>query len=104
MAELQWSDDRVRVGDTHLAVQKAGSGPPLVIFHEELGCPGTVSWQETMAQRHTLLVPQHPGFGRTDRAEWLTGVRDLACFYGMYLREQNLAPAAAIGFSFGGKN
>lgn len=102
MAGLQWSDERVRVGDTHLVVQKAGSGPPLVIFHEELGCPGTVSWQETMAESRTLLVPQHPGFGRTDRAEWLTGVRDLACLYGMYFREQKLAPAAVVGFSFGG--
>ena len=78
MAELQWSDERVRVGDSHLVVLKAGSGPPLVVFHEELGCPGTVSWQETLAESHTLLIPQHPGFGRTDRAEWLTGVRDLA--------------------------
>ncbi len=102
MADLQWSDERVRVGDTHLVVQKAGSGPPVVILHEELGCPGTCSWQETLAESHTLLVPQHPGFGRTDRAEWLTGVRDLACFYAMYLREQGLTPASVIGFSFGG--
>ena len=102
MAGLDWSDETVAVGGANLVVQKAGSGPPLVILHEELGCPGTVSWQETIAQSRTLVVPQHPGFGRSERAEWIVCVRDLACLYAMYLRKQKLAPAAVIGFSFGG--
>ena len=102
MIGLDWSDETVAVGGANLVVQKAGSGPPLLILHEELGCPGTVSWQETMARSRTLVVPQHPGFGRSERAEWIVCVRDLACLYAMYLRKQKLAPAAVIGFSFGG--
>jgi pimeloyl-ACP methyl ester carboxylesterase len=48
------------------------------------------------------LMPQHPGFGRTDRIDWIGSVRDLGCFYAWYLREQGLAPIDAIGFSLGG--
>ncbi len=102
MAGLQWSDERVSVGDTTLVVQTAGNGSPVLILHEELGCPGTATWQEKMAEHHTLLMPQHPGFGRTERAEWLTGVRDLAGLYSIYLRQQNMAPLTVLGFSFGG--
>jgi len=99
---LQWQSETVQVGENALVVLKAGQGPPLVIFHEELGCPATTAWQERMAETRTLLVPQHPGFGRSDPAEWMTSVRDLAGFYARYLRQQGLAPADAIGFSLGG--
>ena len=99
---MKWSEETVAVGDVNLVVRKAGSGPPLVVLHEELGCPGTTAWEEAIAAERTLIVPQHPGFGRTERAEWLTGVRDLACLYAMYLRKAGLAPVDVLGFSFGG--
>ena len=99
---MQWSEETVQVGDVNLVVRKAGQGPPLLVLHEELGCPGTVSWQTELATQRTLIMPQHPGFGRTERAEWLTGIRDLACLYAIYLRKGGLAPIDVLGFSFGG--
>ena len=99
---MQWSERTVRVGDASLVVREAGSGPPLLVLHEELGCPGTVSWQRELAKGRTLIVPQHPGFGRSERVEWLTGIRDLACLYAIYLREGGHPPIDALGFSFGG--
>lgn len=100
--QLQWQLETHQVGENSFVVQKAGAGPPLVIFHEELGCPGTTAWQERMAESRTLLIPQHPGFGRSEPAEWMTNIRDLGCFYARYLRQEGLAPADAIGFSLGG--
>lgn len=102
MATLTWRDERARIGDADLLVQKTGSGPPLLLLHEELGCPGTVGWQEELAKSRTLIQIHHPGFGRSERVEWVENVRDLASLYAMYLRGQGMTPIDVMGFSFGG--
>jgi pimeloyl-ACP methyl ester carboxylesterase len=62
----------------------------------------TRNWHEALGRRRTLLLPLHPGFGQTPRIDWIANVRDLACFYARFLREQRLAPIDVVGFSFGG--
>jgi pimeloyl-ACP methyl ester carboxylesterase len=98
----EWHEETVQVDDTDLIVVRGGAGRPLLILHEELGWPGWLKWNSGLAQKHSLLIPQHPGFSRTPRAEWISNIRDMAGFYARYLAEQNLAPADAIGFSLGG--
>lgn len=98
----QWHEETVRVGGTDLIVVKGGNGKPLLVLHEELGWPGWLKWNAALAEKHTLLIPQHPGYSRTPRAEWIANVRDLGGFYANYLLEQNLAPVDVIGFSLGG--
>lgn len=98
----EWHEETVRVEDIDLLVVKGGSGKPLLILHEELGWPGWLKWNSALAQKHTLLIPQHPGFSRTLRAEWITNIRDMAGLYARYLLDQHLAPIEAIGFSLGG--
>jgi pimeloyl-ACP methyl ester carboxylesterase len=98
----QWREEIVRVDETDLKVVKGGTGKPLLILHEELGWPGWLKWNTALAEKHTLLIPQHPGYSHTDRAEWISNIRDMAGFYARYLVEQNLAPVDAIGFSMGG--
>ena len=102
MAETQWKEQKVKVGDAELAVIEGGSGSPLIVLHEELGHPGITNWHNELARDHTVMIPLHPGFGRTERVEWVSNVRDLAGLYGRALREHNLAPANVIGFSIGG--
>jgi len=97
-----FAEETVKVGGTSLIVLKGGSGKPLLVLHEELGFPGWLRWNAEMAKTRRLLVPMHPGFGRTERAEWISSVRDLAGFYARYLREQQLSGIDVIGFSFGG--
>jgi pimeloyl-ACP methyl ester carboxylesterase len=99
---VQWSERSHRLGDAELKVLESGAGRPLLVLHEELGCPGPVRWQSVLAENRQLIVPLHPGFGRTERIDWIASVRDLACFYARFLREQKLAPIDVIGFSFGG--
>lgn len=102
MAELNWTVDQVRVGDADLVVERAGSGPPLLLLHEELGCPGTTEWQVEVAKTRSLIQVHHPGFNRTESVQWISSMRDLACFYAWFLREQNLSSVDVIGFSLGG--
>lgn len=98
----QWVEEKVRVGETELSVLKGGQGNPLLYLHGELGFEGWCKWHEALAQKRTLIVPLHPGFGRSQAAEWIMDMRDLAAFYARFVREQNLAPVDVVGFSLGG--
>src|SRR2546423_11308808 len=99
---LRWTEEKVRVGDADLMLLKAGKGKPVLILHEELGHPGALGWQDDLGAKRTLVIPLHPGFGRTPRCEWIANVRDLAAFYAAFVRSQKLIPVNVIGFSFGG--
>ncbi len=104
MAEnsTEWREETVKLDGTDLIVVEGGAGKPLLVLHEELGHPGWLKWHATLAKNRTILIPLHPGFGRTERAEWMLSIRDLAGFYSRYLKEQGLAPIDVIGFSLGG--
>ena len=98
----EWHEETVKVDGINLRVIKGGTGAPLLILHDELGFPGWLKWNSELAKTRTLLIPLHPGYGATDRAEWIMNIRDMAGFYARYLKEQKLAPIDVIGFSLGG--
>lgn len=102
MPSKEFTEERCKVGETDLIVLKGGTGKPLLVFHGELGFPGWLKWNEALAKKRTLYIPLHPGFGKSPRADWIMDMRDLAAFYTRFVREQKLAPAEVIGFSFGG--
>jgi pimeloyl-ACP methyl ester carboxylesterase len=97
-----WEQENRKVAGAELAIIKGGAGKPLLIFHDELGFPGWMGWNETLAFDRTLLIPLQPGFGKTPRLEWVRTYRDLAGFYSQVVREMRLEPVDVIGFSAGG--
>jgi pimeloyl-ACP methyl ester carboxylesterase len=102
MADQGWKEAKFRVGDTELQVITGGTGKPLLVLHGELGFPGWLKWTAALAQKRTLCIPLHPGFGKTPMADWIMDVRDLAAFYSRFVREQKMAPVDVLGFSLGG--
>ncbi len=98
----QWSAETINVAGTELALVKGGSGRPLLMFHDELGYPGWMRWNELLAADHAFIIPLQPGLGKTPRLEWIRSYRDLGGFYARVLRELDLAPIDVIGFSAGG--
>jgi len=97
-----WTQETVRAAGAELAMIKGGSGKPLLIFHDELGYTGWMSWNERLADQRTLLIPLQPGFGKTPRIDWISNYRDLGGFYAQVVREMRLDPIDVIGFSAGG--
>jgi pimeloyl-ACP methyl ester carboxylesterase len=85
-----------------LQVRVMGAGRPLLVLHDEMGYPGEMAWQTELARSRQLHVPLAPGFGIAPRIEWVDSMRDLACVYGRWLREDKLAPIDVLGFSLGG--
>src|SRR5271154_3803119 len=101
--ENGWHDEKVRAAGAEFSVIKGGKGgKPILILHDEIGHPGWLKWHSSLAHDRTLIIPGHPGFGRTPRLEWISDVRDLASVYARFVREQGLAPVDVIGFSLGG--
>src|SRR5215475_14231053 len=96
------TEERVSVAGESLVMLKGGTGKPLLMFHDELGYPGWMSWNEELAKERELIIPLQPGFGRTPRLDWIRNYRDLGGFYARVLREINLEPIDVIGFSAGG--
>jgi pimeloyl-ACP methyl ester carboxylesterase len=97
-----WDRSTVGVGDTNVAVVRGGSGAPLLVLHDELGFPGWMEWNEELAKTREQIIPLQPGYGDTERVDWVRSYRDLGGFYARMLREQGLAPIDVIGFSAGG--
>ncbi|MBI3326476.1 MAG: alpha/beta hydrolase [Nitrospinae bacterium] len=94
--------DMVEVAETKLHLLRGGQGEPLVILHGAGGSPGWLQYQQALAQRFQVYVPDHPGFGKSDRPEWIASVPDLACFYLWALEELGLSRVRVVGFSLGG--
>jgi pimeloyl-ACP methyl ester carboxylesterase len=86
--------------ETH--VLRGGSGPPLVYLHGVAPAGEWLPLHDLLAERFTVYVPDHPGFGRTDRPEWLDGMDDLVLHYEELLRHLGLERPALVGFSLGG--
>jgi hypothetical protein len=82
----EWHEETLRVHDTDLLVVKGGTGKPLLILHDELGHPGWLKWHAALARNRTLIIPLHPGFGRSPAPDWIRNIRDMAGLYSVLVR------------------
>lgn len=57
---------------------------------------------QLLAEKHHVLAPEHPGFGRSQIPEWMMGVGDLAYFYLDLLQQLGLKNVHLVGHSLGG--
>ena len=96
------SEEIVEAAGGQLRVLKGGSGSPLIILHDELGHPGWLPFHEALAQNHTLYLPCHPGFGHTDRIDWVMTMRDFAGWYLEALDDLNWGSLPILGYGLGG--
>jgi pimeloyl-ACP methyl ester carboxylesterase len=97
-----WTEESVEAAGTRLQLIKGGTGEPLLILHGELGHPGWLRFHESLAQHHTLYIPLHPGFGKSERLDWITNMRDMAGWYLDALDDLAVGRVNAMGFSLGG--
>ena len=90
------------VEGTQVSVMRSGSGPPLLFLH---GSEAFTQWQPFMAElagRFDVIVPDHPGFGRSDTPPWLDEIGDLAHFYRAFIEALGLRDVVLAGHGIGG--
>jgi pimeloyl-ACP methyl ester carboxylesterase len=97
-----WSAEIGEIAGVRLELVKGGSGEPLLILHDVLGHRGWLRYHEALAQHYTLYIPSHPGFGRSERLDWVMHVRDLAGWYVDALETLGVGRVPVIGLGLGG--
>ncbi len=92
----------IEVAGGKIQMLRAGSGRPLLVLHHDVGNPGWLPFYDTLAGGFAVYVPSHPGFGKSDRPEWMRNVRDMAISYEWLLENLAVSPVAMVGLGFGG--
>jgi pimeloyl-ACP methyl ester carboxylesterase len=82
---------------------EAGTGgPPMLLLHGADGFSASPPYAELLSQGRRVIAAHHPGFGNTERPDWLDSISDVALFYLELLEAEDLADVTLVGFSSGG--
>lgn len=100
MADAQ--ESFVTACDCRVLLRRGGKGQPVLYLHGARGLPGWLPFLAKLADRHDVIAPDHPGYGRSETPGWLEEVPDLAFFYLELLKQMNLTGVHVVGHSMGG--
>jgi pimeloyl-ACP methyl ester carboxylesterase len=92
-------------GDLALSVQEHGEntgGTGVLMLHGGAGPRSLTAFAAEMSQHAYVVLPTHPGFGRTLRPQWADTVADLATLYLDLLDQLDLHRVMLVGSSLGG--
>jgi pimeloyl-ACP methyl ester carboxylesterase len=88
-------------GPIALNVTRSGSGRPLLYLHGVDGRRSSQPFIDRLAMGASVIVPDHPGFGKSEMPSWIESIHDMAYFYLRYIDEQGLTPVDVAGHSLG---
>ena len=97
-----YTEERLQAAGAEMQMLKGGSGEPLLVLHDEMGQPGWLQIHEELARNYTVYAPSLPGFGITDRLDWVMNMRDIATWTLWALEDVGLTGVNVLGFSLGG--
>jgi pimeloyl-ACP methyl ester carboxylesterase len=93
--------ETVDVRGLKLKVQQAGSGETILFLHGAGGSNWT-GLLDRLATKYHVLLPEHPGFGRSQIPDWMMSTGDLALFYLDFIDALKLDNVHLAGHSLGG--
>jgi pimeloyl-ACP methyl ester carboxylesterase len=102
MADPTWTSETVPLASGPLHLARSGSGTPLLVLHHDIGSLERLPFYDRLAERHTVLVPSHPGYDKSERPSWMRNVRDVAVVYQALIAHLDLARITLVGLGFGG--
>jgi pimeloyl-ACP methyl ester carboxylesterase len=97
-----WTETTLEIAGTKLHLNRGGAGKPLLVLHHDIGTVNDLPFYDTLKQSFDVLLPHHPGYGRSERPAWLRHPRDIAAIYQWLLAELNVSGASLLGLGFGG--
>ena len=92
----------VDIRNVKVSLRRAGAGEKLLFLHGAEGYAQWLPFFDALAERHELLVPEHPGFGASDDPPLIRSMADMAMFYLDFLETLDLRDVHVIGHSLGG--
>lgn len=97
-----WSETTHTIAGCDVFLARAGKGRPILVLHHDTGTLERLPFYDSLAEKYDVLIPHHPGYGRSQRPEWLRSVRDIAAMYSGLLDELKIETCALVGLGFGG--
>src|SRR5438128_713314 len=94
-------EEMISVGGIRVHTWVGGQGDPLLVLHGAGGNRGWTRWLAQVSERFTVWAPTHPGFERSDDADWMDGIDDLARFYLWFIETAKLGRPHVLGHSIG---
>ena len=92
----------IEVAGCNVEVLRGGQGPVLLFLHGAGGASAWAPYMDRLAESFDVIVPSHPGFGRSDTPDWLDRLTDLAYFYLDFIEQLDLDDIHLVGNSLGG--
>ena len=97
-----WTDTVKEIAGIKLHFTRGGSGPAVLVLHHDIGTLDRLPFYEALAAKFDILIPHHPGWGRSERPQWLRHPRDIAAIYAWLLADLNEPGVSLVGLGFGG--
>jgi len=94
--------EQIQVASRRIQYLKGGSGDPLLVLHHSTGNPGWLPLYDRLAASRTVLVPDLPGYGQSERPEWARDPRDLGILLYQMLDKLGQGAVPIVGLGFGG--
>jgi pimeloyl-ACP methyl ester carboxylesterase len=86
-----------------LEIERLGKGAPLLLLlSEEEQLDMASPFVAGLAEKHSLVVPHYPGFGRSERPEWVSSPDDISYMLLELLDAEGLRGVPVVGLSLGG--
>jgi pimeloyl-ACP methyl ester carboxylesterase len=98
---LPVTSEIVEIGEVQIEVQRRGSGAPLVLLPGEEGLEVESPFLERLAAHYEVILLWPPGFGRSNRPEWLT-MDDVPYIFLDVMARLGLHRVPVVGCSLGG--
>ena len=99
---VAWTETVRDIAGTKMFMKRAGKGPVVLVLHHDIGTPDSLAFYDALAAKYDVIVPHHPGWGKSERAEWLRSPRDMAAMYAWLLADLGIKDASLVGLGFGG--
>ena len=102
MPVLEDAKETIEVGGVRIELERRGQGKPLLLLYGEDALEPEASFVDELAREREVFIPSPPGFGGSERPDWITRPGDIAYIYLDLIEKLGLEEVAVLGFSFGG--
>ncbi len=99
---VTWTDTAREIAGGKLHLSRAGSGRTVLILHHDIGTPDRLPFYDALAARFDVVIPHYPGWGRSERPQWLRSPRDIAAIMAWLLTDLGVQDVSLVGLGFGG--
>ena len=88
-----WTEAVKEIAGIKLHVARAGSGPTVLVLHHDIGTLERLPFYDSLAEKFDVVIPHHPGWGKSERPQWMRHPRDIAAIYAWLLADLGVSAA-----------